>query len=156
MGTLSCSPGIARLSSLQGSISIDSLDGNACISSEATAPSAGITVHAQDNLESLSVDASCGVKLILSPELVKKVECSTEPENLAAALPEGVKLQGSQESLARMKCSGVKREENLADASFNQECLPSIHIRSSGKLSAQVESWIESLTRRKQTRTPIV
>lgn len=147
IGTLSCSPGIARLQSAAGNISIDSLDGNACIASQATAPSAELTVHAQDNLESLSVQASCAVNLILSPDLVKKVHCSTEPEALKAKLPEGVKLQGSQDSFALAKCSDKEEAQESLDS---QKRLPSIYIACQGNLSAKVESWFESLARRKK------
>ena len=147
IGTLSCSPGTARLQSAAGNISIDSLDGNACIASQATAPSAELTVHAQDNLESLSVQASCAVNLILSPELVKKVHCSTQPETLRAKLPEGVKLQGSHNSLALARCIDKKEGQGSLDS---QQGLPSIHIACQGNLSAKVESWFESLARRKK------
>ena len=155
MGTLSCSPGLARLRTAEGSISVDSLDGNACLSSQATAADAQLVVHAQDNLESLSVSSSCATKLILSPELAKKVHCSTQPDSLAAALPEGVKLQGSQDSHALSRCNAKCAGEQASHRIPDQECLPSIHIRCSGKLNSEVESWIASLTRRRQARTPI-
>ncbi len=97
------------------------------------------------------MSASCETRLILSPALVSKAIVSTEPEELKAALPEGVKLQGKQESHALARCKLADEERDAGeDSHSNGPCEPSIHIACSGNFSVKVESWIESLSRRKQ------
>ena len=153
IGTLNCSPGTARLETSRGDISVDSLDGRAQILSQSHRESAKVTVHAQDNLETLFVKAECPVKLGLSPALMKKALCSMESSSQAIETPEGIRMEPSQDSAALRTYTDLKQQAqdvSNEDAGLPKDgsSSPSIHITTKSSISAYVESWIDSLARR--------
>jgi hypothetical protein len=80
IGTLSCTPAVADIRTRGGSISVASFDGLAKLTTTSRRPGAHVTVHGQDNLALLWLDAvHASVNLTLSPELAKKVWCYTLP-----------------------------------------------------------------------------
>lgn len=155
MGTLSCSPGIAHLRTASGSISVDSLDGRARVDSQASDPAARVNLHAQDNLELLSVHAKCGASLGLAPALARKAVCSTDPSSLAKALPDEVLVEDREQSMALKACQSGDAipQDPGADALglvHERRDRPSIFISCQGTFTAFIESWIDSLARRRQ------
>jgi len=120
-------------------------------------------VHGQDNLAMLWVKAPrASVNLTLSPDLAARVWCSTLPE---VALPAAVAKTERGEGLARkaafeeaVDCSGKfgegSCEVDLPSARFEMSHrLPGVLIETRGMISVHVESWIQSLTRRKSLQT---
>lgn len=155
LGTLSCTPGLAYLKTTEGSIRVNSLDGRAHLLSLAADPQAGIFVHAQDNLQLLIIDSASRVDLGFSPELAKSVVCTVDPAKLSSALPEIIQVQDSEGSVA---CTvrgeldtGISLDTFIPDdETADWPRRPSVHVRCQGSLTAFIESWIKSLSRRTQ------
>lgn len=135
LGTLSCEPGQATITS-GGRVTIDSLDGNADISAGTQSDPADATVHCHDNLRSLSLTAG-DVSLRLSPSLAEKVVFSIPIGIKVPELPEGVAVRSEAEF------------QEQGDE-FSAPVIR-LNIREGAKVSVEVESWIQSLSRRTRT-----
>jgi hypothetical protein len=160
IGTLSCTPAVADIRTRGGSISVASFDGLAKLTTTSRRPGAHVTVHGQDNLALLWLDAvHASVNLTLSPELAKKVWCYTLP---AVDLPGMVrKVEGRgrvllvraafEEAIASSQTiTEDSSEDDLPSSRFKlSHGLPAMLIETEGAIAFSVESWIQSLSRRK-------
>ena len=124
-----------------GSVAIECLDGRACVES---ADNSSVTIHAQDNLEFLHLTGDSRTTLVLSPELAKTVKCKIPPEVLNGSLPPGVQTLDD--------ASFDKIRDNMKMSTPEPPSFPALGVSAlpgGGTVSVSIESWIDSIRRRK-------
>ena len=140
IGTLSSTPGMAKVK-CSGSVAIECLDGRACVES---ANNSSVTIHGQDNLEFLHLTGNSRTRLVLSPELAKTVKCRIPQDMLNGSLPPGVQLLDD--------ASFDKIRDNMHMSTPEPPSFPAVGVSAlpgEGTVSVSIESWIDSIRRRK-------